>query len=282
MKISGYSYSFGGDLVFGGTLERVEVDHLNVIQFYKGIDIKSIEIFDPHLRSDDELPAIVDALGEAKMNISMYDIQCDVVSRDSSVRCTGTEKFQERLQIAKKFGAKKVLILPGYPSGEIKSEECHEWLNEAIQKSLPVADELGITLTIANLGYAAKTYGSSDYILSTCKAAANRVKVTYDVGNFLMANEDPVEALDKVFSYVVHVHFKDWEILPSKSVGAWPGIDGRFYRGLPLGKGVVDLVAVLRRLKELNYDGHISPEYEGIEDPWNAVDSGIKYLRALM
>ncbi len=276
MKISGYSYSFGG------ILERVEVDHLEVIRFYRDMDVRGIEIFDPYLRSDDEIPAIIDALGEAEMSVSMYDVECNVVSRDASVRRAGTEQFHERVQVAKRLGATKVLVLPGYASGEIKSEECQEWLNEAIQKSLPVADELGITLTIANLGFAAKTYGASDYILATCEASGNRVQVTYDVGNFLMANEDPIEALNKVFPNVVHVHFKDWEILPSESDGAWPAIDGRLYRGKALGKGIVDLPAAVARLKELNYDGYISPEYEGIGDPWKAIDTGISYLRTLI
>ena len=276
MKISGYSYSFGG------ILERVAVDHPKVIRFYSEMHVRGIEIFDPYLRSDDEIPAIIDALGETEMSVSMYDILCNVVSRDASIRSSGTNKFHERLQAAKKLGAAQVLILPGYPSGDIKSEECHEWLNEAIQKSLPVADDLGITLTIANLGYGAATYGSSDYILATCEASDNRVKATYDVGNFLMANEDPIEALDKVFPHVVHVHFKDWEILPSKSDGAWTGIDGRLYSGKALGEGIVDLPAAVDRLKELNYDGYISPEYEGIKDPWQAIDTGIGYLRTLL
>ena len=276
MKISGYSYSFGG------ILERVEVDHPKVIRFYSEMDVRGIEIFDPYLQSDDEIPAIIDALGEAKMSVSMYDVLCNVVSRDASIRSSGTDKFHARLQAAKKLGANKVLILPGYPSGDIKSEECHEWLNEAIQKSLPVADSLGITLTIANLGYGAATYGSSDYLLATCEASGKRVKITYDVGNFLMANEDPIDALNKVFSQVVHVHFKDWEILPSESDGAWPGIDGRMYLGKALGDGIVNLPAAVGRLKELNYDGYISPEYEGIEDPWKAIDTGISYLRTLM
>lgn len=276
MKISGYSYSFGG------ILKLVKVDHLKVIQFYNQMNVNGIEIFDPYLPDDKELPAIIDALSEAGMRVSMFDAICNVVSRDSSIRSAGTSKFHERLQVAKEFGATHVLILPGYPSGDIRAEECHEWLNEAIQKSVPVADDLGITLTIANLGYGAETYGSSDYLLATCEASGNRVKITYDVGNFLFANEDPIEALDKVFPHVVHVHFKDWEIIPSEIDGSWAGMDGTLYLGKTLGEGVVNLPAAVSRLQELNYDGYISPEYEGITDPWEAIDVGINYLRTLL
>ena len=275
MEVSGYSYSFGG------MLERVEVDHPVVIRYFRDMDVKAIEIYDPFVK-DDMIPGMIDALGEAEMTISMYDVEYDVVSRDPAVRQDRTEGFHERLRAANRVGATKVLILPGDPTGDISREECHEWLNEAIAKSLPVAKELGITLTIANLGFAAKTYGSSDYILATCKAAEPDLKNTYDVGNFLMAKEDSIEALNKVFSETVHVHFKDWEIVPSERPGAFAGMDGRLYLGAPLGDGIVNLPGVVARLKELNYDGYLSVEYEGIEDPWKAVDRGITYLRTLL
>ncbi len=275
MKISGYSYSFGG------MIRRVEVDHRVVIQFFRDLDIKAIEIYDPYVR-DTDIPIIIDALTEAEMTVSMYDITCDVASRDPSVRQARTEGFHERLRLASKVGATKVLILPGDPEDDMKVEECHEWLIEAITKSLLVSKELGITLTIANLGFAAKTYGSSDYLVAICRGAGQELNITYDVGNFLMANEDSIEALNKVFPHTIHVHFKDWEIVPSEREGAYPGMDGRLYMGKALGEGIVNLPGAVARLKELNYNGYLSVEYEGIEDPWKAVTRGITYLRTLL
>ena len=275
MKISGYSYSFGG------MIRRVEVDHRVVIQFFRDLDIKAIEIYDPYVR-DTDIPIIIDALTEAEMTVSMYDITCDVASRDPSVRQARTEGFHERLRLASKVGATKVLILPGDPEDDMKVEECHDWLIEAITKSLLVSKELGITLTIANLGFAAKTYGSSDYLVAICRGAGQELNITYDVGNFLMANEDSIEALNKVFPHTIHVHFKDWEIVPSEREGAYPGMDGRLYMGKALGEGIVNLPGAVARLKELNYNGYLSVEYEGIEDPWKAVTRGITYLRTLL
>lgn len=287
MEIAGYSYSFGG------MVERVKVDHARVIQFYREMGIKTIELFDMWIEDDSEVPAIIDALGEAEMNVCTCDVECDVVSRDANVRKAGTEKFHQRLAVANKLGSPQVLILPGLPAwekvlgqpekeGDVSIEECQEWLNTAIEQSLPVAKELGIMLTIANLGFCADIYGKSDYIVETCEAFEPDVKTVYDVGNFVMANEDSVEALDKVFPYTAHVHFKDWEIVPNEQPAAWPGIDGRLFLGKPLGEGIVKLPQVVARLKELNYDGTISPEYEGPDDPWKAIEQGIAYLRTLL
>ena len=64
--------------------------------------------------------------------------------------------------------------------------------------------------------------------------------------------------------------------------GAWPGIDGRLFSGRALGEGVVDLQGVTQRLRELNYTGTISVEYEGLDDPWEAVSRGIGYARTLL
>ena len=245
--------------------------------------IKNIELGDSRM-SDDEISVIIDALDEAEMTVAMYSIRCDVLSRDASVRKERTEKVHERLRVANKVGATKVAIGAGFPTSDsdFSAEECQEWLHAAIADILPLAVELGITVTIPNFGIHADIYGTSDYILASCKAFGSELKMTYDVGNFLMANEDPIEVLNKVYPYVVHIHFKDWEIVPNEQPGAWIGIDGRFFMARALGEGIVDLPAALTRLKELGYDGCISVEYEGVGDAWKEMERGITYLRTLL
>ena len=277
MEICGYSYSFGG------MLERVKVDNVAVVRFFRDLGLGKMEIYDPFLE-DDEIPAVVDALGEADMTVAVVDVELDVVSRDTEVRKVRTEMFQQRLELsAKRLAARHVLILPGLPALDsgFSVDECQEWMKVAIDECLPVARELGITFVLANLGFRADIYGKSSALISLCEDFPE-LRLTYDVGNFLMAGEDSVEALDKVYSHVVHVHFKDWEIVAQERPGAWTGIDGRLFCGRALGEGIVDLPGVTRRLRELNYIGTISVEYEGLDDPWEAVSQGIGYLRTLL
>ena len=78
--------------------------------------------------------------------------------------------------------------------------------------------------------------------------------------------------------------FKDWAVLPDGSKlaqGEYPGNDGRIYRSVPLGMGMVDLKGALAKLRAMNYQGAISVEYEGSSDPRAAVEESLSYVRSL-
>ena len=171
--------------------------------------------------------------------------------------------------------------LPDYDSG-FEPRECHDFLNEALAASLPLAKELGITLMIANLGSRSDIYGQADWVVQTCQALPE-LRMVYDVGNFVMAGEDPVTALDKVFPYMIHVHLKDWITFDSERPGeSWLGHGGKWYQGCLFGKGIVPLRTAVDRLKQLGYDGLVSPEYEGPDDPYEVMGQSIDYSRALL
>ena len=187
--------------------------------------------------------------------------------------------------MANGLGVAGVLILPFLPDydTDFRAGECQEWLNTAIEESLPVAKELGITPMVANLGFRGDIYGQADWVVETCKTFEPDVKTVYDVGNFVMAGEDPIEALDKVFPYTVHVHLKDWVILPKEDPGAsFRGHDKQWFQACCFGEGIVPLAAAVKRLKELNYEGLVSPEYEGPDDPYEVMGHAFAYSRNLL
>ena len=79
-----------------------------------------------------------------------------------------------------------------------------------------MAQELDIMPLVANLGFRGDIYGKADFVVESCKTFEPYVKTVYDVGNFVMAGEDPIDALEKVFPYTAHVYFKDWHILAAE------------------------------------------------------------------
>jgi sugar phosphate isomerase/epimerase len=119
-------------------------------------------------------------------------------------------------------------------------------------------------------------------VLSICDAVGPALRVTFDVGNFLLAGEDNLDALAKIAPNLAHVHFKDWKVVPHTAPQAFPGKDGRYYQGEVLGKGVLNLSEAASRLRKIGYSGWISVEYEGIEDPWVAARDGVTYLQSLL
>ncbi|MCS7032378.1 MAG: sugar phosphate isomerase/epimerase, partial [Phycisphaerae bacterium] len=109
--------------------------------------------------------------------------------------------------------------------------------------------------------------------------------LTLDTGNFLCVNADPVRAVRRLARYAQMVHVKDFHVrakrrMPPTGWFATPA--GIALRGAIVGHGVIDIPAQLRHLRSAGYDGWLSPEFEGLEEPILGIRLGLEYLRTLL
>ena len=77
-------------------------------------------------------------------------------------------------------------------------------------------------------------------------------------------------------------HAKDFHLKPKKQMPAtgWFATPTSIcLRGAIAGHGVLDIPAQLKLLKRAGYDGYLSLEFEGMEEPTKAVKLGLDYLR---
>ena len=78
--------------------------------------------------------------------------------------------------------------------------------------------------------------------------------VNFDVANLILYGKaNPVDAVETIGPYVQGVHAKD---------GLWPTDPKNLGKEVPIGQGKVDFPRVIRRLKEMNYQGAITIERE--------------------
>ena len=105
-----------------------------------------------------------------------------------------------------------------------------------------------------------------------------------DIGNFIVADGDPLESVKRAAPYAFHVHAKDFIIkrgdLVPAPVGFAKSRGGNLWRGTVLGHGVIPVPECLRALAQSGYDGWVSLEFEGIEDNLAGIKNGFAYLRA--
>ena len=85
---------------------------------------------------------------------------------------------------------------------------------------------------------------------------SKHVQVNLDTANALGLLEDPVDAARALAPYVHTTHFKDTCIYPTKEGYNWQG-------GAPLGRGLVDLPAVVEILYRANPNVHLNIEDSG-------------------
>ena len=95
--------------------------------------------------------------------------------------------------------------------------------------------------------------------------------VDLDPGNLVAGGFDPVEALASLGPHVVHVHATDG--ICDRAAG----------RGelVSVGKGAVDMPALLAGLDEHRYHGHFTVRHVGGNDPAAEIGRTIQYLRRI-
>ena len=106
--------------------------------------------------------------------------------------------------------------------------------------------------------------------------------LTIDLGNFMCVDEDPVAATKRLAKYVIMAHAKDFHVKPKKLMPAtgWFATPTEIcLRGAIAGHGVLDLPAQLKLLKKAGYNGYLSLEFEGMEEPAQGIKLGLDYLR---
>lgn len=104
-----------------------------------------------------------------------------------------------------------------------------------------------------------------------------------DMGNFMCADEDPAMAVARVAPYVKYVHAKDfvWKSFydANPGEGAFQTRAGNYLRGTIVGHGNVPVKQCLRTLKAAGYDDTVAIEFEGMEDPIDALRIGLANLK---
>ena len=143
------------------------------------------------------------------------------------------------------------------------------------------AQSFGIRTMVENHGYFAQDSERVEKLVTAVNHPNFGLLV--DMGNFLCADEDPAIAVARVLPYAFHVHAKDFHVKsglePSPGEGWFPSRAGSHLRGAIIGHGNVPVAQCVRLLRRSGYDGVLSVEFEGLEDPLKGIPLGLANLR---
>ncbi len=104
--------------------------------------------------------------------------------------------------------------------------------------------------------------------------------MTFDTGNALRYGDDPVEAAKKLSQYIYAIHFKDVAPLAGGNPDDW------FYHACtPIGKGLIDIPALISTLDGAGYNGLYAIEFDYLDpkfkDEASALGASVAYLKDL-
>lgn len=273
-------------------LRAGEIDLLGIADFAHNLGFEGLEMLDmcwPEggsvVDSAHRLRQRCEALGLA---ISSYTIHNNFAQMDTERQRAEVERVKRAIDIGEELGVTRMRIEstagppPDY-EGPAEWEDLVPWLVSAIREVAEYAGEKHIILGLENHG---RLVGRSAQIEELIlKVDSPYFGANPDIGNFYVVDEEPLEAVQRLARYAVHVHVKDFRREPPGSdVGqGWFESNGGYkLQGSILGEGVVDVAGCLRELKKVHYEGFLSLEFEGPEDPRVGCSKGLANLRTIL
>lgn len=256
-----------------------EMNNLEFIKFCHQNGVKAVELLDVFLKEENEIESIKSLLEELNMEISSYSISNDFVQAAEEDRNLQLQKVKDGIDRAVKLGAKYMRVFSGDGKQGIAYEDAKSWIIDNFKKAASYAERQGVTMVVENHGL---FVGKSKQVKELIETVGSKyLRANTDVGNFLLANENPLEAVVALKDYVSFVHFKDFKETEKDQPG-YLAMDGRKYMGTVLGEGEVPMKEVVDFLYNEGYKGYLSIEYEGPGDQIAGTLESIKYANSII
>lgn len=282
MKIAVSSYSFFQAIREG------RMDYMDVIPAAKEMGYEGIEIV-RYNQTDEEMRSLAPKLKaqseEYGLPIIAYMVGADFLKNGLDEEVL---HLRGEVEIAALMGATRMR----HDSTAGKDAEGRQY---TVEEALPIVAEgyrrvtefaagLGVHTMIENHGYFFQDSARVKKLIETVNHP--NFGWNMDMGNFMCADETPVEAVKVAAPMAVHAHAKDFhykakgEYVPRQG---WFGTrGGNSLRGSIIGHGEVNVPECLKILREAGYDGWLSVEFEGIEDCLMALRADLANLREML
>ncbi|WP_277585285.1 sugar phosphate isomerase/epimerase family protein [Psychrobacillus antarcticus] len=279
MKVSVSMYSLAT------TVQKENWSVLDFIDYAKRISLDGVELLDFYWENpgdmEQEIESVKKALKKNNLKVSAYDVSNNFVKDSKEEQDKEVLKVLDGIQVAKKLGTNIVRVFCGDLHKNLSFENGAELIVNALRRCAEVAEKEKVYLALENHGLLA---GKSTQVNNIIREVNSPyVKSTFDTGNFLLVHEPPEEAFEQMKSDIVHVHFKDFrEKEENEQLKGFHSTEGIELIGVIPGDGKVNLEYIVNGLKEIQYTGWLSIEYEGVEDARLANEEAVNRLRKLL
>ncbi|HET9630401.1 MAG TPA: TIM barrel protein [Novosphingobium sp.] len=254
------AYELSVNLEYGFTEagERIE----DRIAAAAAAGFRKVELF---LLKGRDLPSIAAAL--KAHNVELVSTVADYVTQlvDPATHEGFCDTFRQAAEDALALGCRNVVVTSGRGVPWLKRPVQLRIFAEAIQKLVPIAEELGVTILLESAntrhdhpGVLCSTTGDSADVAEI--VASPRVRLLYDLYHSVVEGENPEEVLSAYVHLVDHVQIADA-----------PG------RGEP-GSGAIDWPASLSLLERVGYKGLIGLELQPTRTP---TGEALAYIQGL-
>ncbi len=189
-----------------------------------------------------------DFLQDQGLSICCVDTSCAFDAIDEKTRRENVEIAVRHCLLAAALGAPLVRVFPNeIPAGATR-EETRDRIADSLREVAKRAPS-GVRVGLETHGDFARAGATAEIIRL---ADHPNLAIIWDAANSFAAGESITESARAVGPFLAHVHLRD----------ARPQSDGKSWRPVLAGRGLVPLAQVIDSLREASYEGYVSFEWE--------------------
>ncbi|RLF22851.1 MAG: hypothetical protein DRN15_07855 [Thermoprotei archaeon] len=248
--------------------ELLSKHHISIKDFIKEayrLELDAVELLDIYFESTDftTLREVKRDLLDYGLYLSSYSINNNFCLLNPFERKLQEEYVRRGIDVAVYLGAYVVRVFAGTIPEKIDKAKALDLAVDSFRRVCRYAEEMGVVLAIENHDAhgAAATPEDIKYIIEQVNSPFLRLNL--DTGNFGI-DEKLYDKIEQTIQYSAHVHAKVLEVDEER------------------GDKNIDYSKVFDICRKAGYKGVISIEYEGKEDPMEAVPKIVKCMRKLL
>ncbi len=179
---------------------------------------------------------------------------------DAKVRAEGLAALQQTLRDAKAYGAGSILLVPGSVNKDATFEECWQRSIEQIRLAIPLAEELGVKISIENVW---NNFITTEDVAVRYLDEINSpwVQWHFDTGNIIRYG-DPIAWIKALGPRITRVHIKEYSRDRAlRSGDVWQGFKA------PLLEGANNWPGIMKALDKVGYRDYLITEQGGGDTP---------------
>lgn len=227
----------------------------------------------PHFET---LPVNADERRQVKAKLERHGLTCvaanplelNPVTANPDLFEAARRQYEGALELAADLGASAVVMVAGRrsPLVPMSMDDANGLLVKMLEQLLPVADGLGVTLTVEAVPYGFIETGA-EALAFAAETGLDDLKLTIDCANVFFAGGDPAEDLRAAGSATAVVHISD----------SWR----KRWAHTQIGTAEVDFDSFAVAIDEIDFRGPTVYELADSDDPAPRLRADIERLAAL-
>jgi len=259
-----------------------EMNVMGFLEWAAATRVPSVELLNIFWQDiQTELPQVVRFCQDNGLTVAAYDATNNFVQGDEDRREAEIRRVLWDIEVARALGAPVVRVFSGDAHQGIAFGQAKGWIVEGLRRAAQYAERRQVRLALENHGLFAGRSEQVEEILDAVGSPALTANI--DTANFLLVDDDPLAAARRLARRTGHVHFKDFREIGADDQGtAYTALSGKRFKGTIAGEGQVPFGEIIRELRRAGYQGALSVEFEGREEPKEGTAASFLALQKLL